>query len=72
MVYVFQDQLESYSEMSLTKIPFILFATWAINMTYKPPNPQPPQNERFSSSAPLENSGFVQWGPFTVRVRATI
>ena len=37
-------------------------------MSYRPPNPQPPKHEHFSSSAPLEHSGFVQWGPFTVRV----
>jgi len=54
--------------MSLTKIPFILLATWGINTSFRPPNPQPPQHENFSSSAPLENSGFVQWTPFTVRV----
>ena len=53
-------------EMSLTKIPFILLARWGLS--YKSPNPQPPQHERCSSSAPLENSGFVQWAPFTVRV----
>ena len=52
----------------LTKIPFVLLATWAINMSCKPPNPQPPQHERLSLSVPLENSGFVKWGPLIGRV----
>ena len=52
----------------LTKIPFILLATWGINASCRPPNPQPPQHERFSSSVPLENSGFVKWGPLIARV----
>ena len=53
--------------MSLSKSPFILLATWSINMSYTPPNPQPPQHERFSS-VPLENSGYVQWTPAIIRV----
>jgi len=54
--------------MSLViKIPFILLATWGINTSYRPPNPPPPQHERFSSSAPLENSGFVIWAPIIGR-----
>ena len=64
----FGINLESYDGMSLTKIPFILLATWGINMSYTSPNPPPPQNERFSSSAPLENSGLLQWGPIVGRV----
>ena len=36
-------------------------------MSYTPPNPQPPQHERFSS-VPLENSGYVQWTPAIIRV----
>ena len=62
---VFRDQ--SYGGMSLTKIPFILLATWGLNISYTPPNPPPPQHER-SSSVPLENSGYVQWGPIIARV----
>ena len=54
--------------MSLNKIPFIFLATWGINTSYRPPNPPAPKHERFSSSAPLENSGFVKWGPITARV----
>ena len=61
-----QDQ--SYGGMSLTKIPYILLATWGINASYRPPNPPPPQHERFSSSVSLENSGFVKWGPIFGRV----
>ena len=63
---VFQNQ--SYSGMSLAKIPFILLATWGINMSFRPPNPPPPQHERFSSSVPLDYSGLTQWGPFIGRV----
>jgi len=37
-------------------------------MSYIPPNSPPPQDERFSSSVPLENSGFVKWAPITARV----
>ena len=62
----YQDQ--SYDGMSLTKIPFILLATWGINASYRPPNPPPQQHERLSSSVPLENSGFVKWGPIIGRV----
>ena len=65
---VFLDQLESYSGMTLAKIPLILLATWGINTSYRPPNSPPPQHERFSSSAPLENFGFVKWGPIIGRV----
>ena len=56
---------------ALTKIPFILLATWGIHMSYTPPNPAPPQQERFPSSLamPLENSGFIDWVPFVGRVR---
>jgi hypothetical protein len=57
---------QSYG-MSLTKIPFILLATWGLNISYTPPNPPPPQHER-SSSVPLENSGLPLWGPIIVRV----
>ena len=61
----------TYSKM-LTKIPFILLATWGIYMSCKPPNPQPPQRERFPLSVPhwqwLENSGYVQWAPVIIRV----
>ena len=55
---------------ALTKIPFILLATWGVHMTYTPPNPSPPQHERLPSSlaAPLENSGFIDWVPFIGRV----
>ena len=53
--------------MSLSKSPFILLATWGINMSYTPPNPQPPQHER-CSSVPLEKTGYVQWVPFIIRV----
>ena len=55
---------------ALTKIPFILLATWGIHMTYTPPNPPPPKHERFPSSlaVPLENSGFINWIPFIGRV----
>ena len=61
-------QLESQGGMSLAKIPFILLATWGINMTYRPPNPTPPKHERFSESdelsVPLQSlfSGILQWG----------
>ena len=58
---------KSYGGMSLTKIPFILLATWGINTSYRPPNPPPPQHER-SSSVPLEKFGLLQWGPITIRV----
>jgi len=54
--------------MSLTKIPFIILATWGVNKSYRPPNPPPPQHERFYTSVPLENSGFVKWGPIIARV----
>jgi len=54
--------------MSLTKIPFILLATWGINMSYRSPNPPPPQLERFTSSVPLESWGFVKWAPIPIRV----
>ena len=56
--------------MSLTKIPFILLATWGINTSFRPPNPPPPQHERFSSSesVPLDYPGFNQWGSFISRV----
>jgi hypothetical protein len=55
---------------ALTKIPFILLATWGIHITYTPPNPSPPRHERFPSSlaVPLENSGFIDWVPFIGRV----
>jgi len=55
---------------AITKIPFILLATWGIYITYTPPNPSPPQHERFPSSlaVPLENSGFINWVPFIGRV----
>ena len=69
---VVSEIVERYGRMSLTKIPFILLATWGIEMVHRPPNPKPPQHERFSSptlTASLENFGFVQWSPFTVRVR---
>ena len=54
--------------MSLNKIPFILLATWGINMSYTPPNPPPPPHEHFSSSVPLDYSGYVKWAPITARV----
>ena len=61
-----------YGGMSLTKIPFILLATWGIHITYKQPNPPPPQHELFTSSVrlrvPLENSRFIQWAPIIARV----
>ena len=60
-------QNQSYSGMSLSKIPFILLVTWGISTSYTPPNPQPPKQERFSS-VPLENSGYVQWAPILIRV----
>ena len=55
--------------MSLTKIPLILLATWAMYVTYTPPNPPPPQQERFppSMSVPLE-LGVVKWVPTIGRV----
>ena len=56
-----------HGRMSLAKIPFILLATWGINISYRSPNPPPPKHER-SSSVPLENSGFIQWGPIIARV----
>ena len=63
--------VSTYSKM-LAKIPFILLATWGIYMSCKPPNPQPPQRERFPLSVPhwqwLENSGYVQWAPVIIRV----
>ena len=65
------DQLESYGGMSLIKIPFILLATWGINMSYSPPNPIPPQHERLPSSVLMENSGLPQWGTFFSRVSNT-
>jgi len=58
---------QSYGVMSLIKIPFIILATWGISTSARPPNPPPPQDERYSS-VPLENSGFVQWGPMSLRV----
>ena len=57
--------------MSLTKIPFILLATWGINACYTSPNPPPPPHERLSSSVlilTLDNSGIVKWFPIIVRV----
>ena len=64
------DGIQTYGGMSLTKIPFIVLATWGINMTYRPPNPTPPQHERLSSSesVPLENSGMLKWHPIIARV----
>jgi len=51
------------------KIPLILLATWAMYVTYTPPNPPPPQQERFppSMSVPLE-LGVVKWVPTIGRV----
>lgn len=66
MSCVFMDQLESYGRMTLAKIPFILLGAWGINTTYTPPNPPPPQDERFPSFVPLD-SGF-KWAPIIVRV----
>jgi len=59
-----------YGGMSLAKIPFILLATWGIHMTYRSPNPPPPQHEHFPSSpaVPLENSVFILWGQVIPRV----
>jgi hypothetical protein len=66
--YVSAQAYQSYSEMSLTKIPFILLATWGFNTSITPPNPPPPKNERISSGVPMENTRFTQWGTFIFRV----
>ena len=52
-----------YGEMSLSKIPFILLATWGNYVTYSPPNPPAPEHVCYPSSltVPLENSRFLQW-----------
>jgi hypothetical protein len=63
-----EDQISiKVGGMSLTKIPFIFLATWGINMSFSPPNPPPPQHERFPSS-PLEIPRLPQWGPIIVTV----
>ncbi|KAF8803361.1 hypothetical protein BYT27DRAFT_7195679 [Phlegmacium glaucopus] len=54
--------------MSLTKIPFILLATWAFNTSMTPPNPPPPENERITSRVPMESPKYTQWVTFAVRV----
>ena len=56
--------------MSLSKIPFILLATWGIHTTYTSPNPPPPQHERVPSSltVPFENYGLVKWIPIVCKV----
>ena len=56
--------------MSLTKIPFVLLAIWGIHISYRRPNPPPPQHERFPSSLrlPIENSRIFYWLPTIVRV----
>jgi hypothetical protein len=60
---------QTFSGMSLTKIPFVILTTWGINASYKPPNPTPPKHERIStSSVPLEKSGFFKWAPIIARV----
>ena len=54
--------------MSMTKIPFILLATWGFNTTLTPPNPPPPANERIDSRVPMESPKFTQWVSFGCRV----
>jgi hypothetical protein len=58
--------------MSLTKIPFILLATWAFNTAMTPPTTPAPKKERFALGAPLENPTYVQWAPFFVRVSSLL
>jgi hypothetical protein len=59
---------QSFGGMSLAKIPFIILTTWGFNASFTSPNPTPPKHERFSTSAPLENTGFLNWAPIIARV----
>ena len=52
----------------MTKIPFILLATWGFNVSFTPPNPPPPKNERIASKVPMETPKFTQWVSFGFRV----
>ncbi|KAF8803359.1 hypothetical protein BYT27DRAFT_6736792 [Phlegmacium glaucopus] len=54
--------------MPLTKIPFILLATWAFNTAMTAPNPPPPESERITSRVLMENPKYTQWVTFTVKV----
>jgi len=49
--------------MSLTKIPFILLATWGFHVSITSPNPPPSRDERIASRMPLENATYTSWGP---------
>lgn len=53
--------------MSLTKIPFILIATWAFKASITSPNSPAPNDEWTASRMPWENTS-VYWGPFAARV----